>query len=79
MCRCRIFSVLPPHRVAPLQGYTISFLITNVHLETMFKHKLIDFIIQFMEDIDKEINELKLAINARSRIVATSYLEAFVR
>lgn len=62
-----------------MQGYTISFLITNTHLESMFKHKLIDFIIQFMEDIDKEINELKLAINARSRIVATSFLEAFVR
>lgn len=62
-----------------MQGYTISFLITNTHLETMFKHKLIDFIIQFMEDIDKEINELKLAINARARIVATSLLDAFVR
>ena len=45
----------------------------------MYKHKLIDFIIQFMEDIDKEINELKLAINARARIVATSFLEALTR
>ena len=44
-----------------------------------YKHKLIDFIIQFMEDIDKEINELKLAINARSRIIATMFLEAMAR
>ena len=32
-----------------LQGYDISFLITNYHCEEMQKHKLIDFIVQFME------------------------------
>jgi actin related protein 2/3 complex subunit 4 len=36
-----------------LQGYSISFLITHAHLEKMWKHKLVDFIIQFMEEIDK--------------------------
>jgi actin related protein 2/3 complex, subunit 4 len=45
----------------------------------MLKHKLIDFIIQFMEDIDKEISELKIGINARARVVATSFLEALAR
>jgi len=29
-----------------LKGYDISFLITNVHAETMLKHKIVDFIIQ---------------------------------
>jgi len=29
-----------------LQGYDISFLITNFHSETMLKHKIVDFIIQ---------------------------------
>lgn len=67
------------HRRGRAQGYSISFLITNTHLETMYKQKLIDFIIQFMEDIDKEISSLKLAINARSRLVATMFLEAMVR
>lgn len=43
----------------------------------MFKHKLVDFIIQFMEDVDKEISEMKLSINARARIVAESYLGQF--
>ena len=38
----------------------------------MFKHKLVDFIIQFMEEVDKEISEMKLSINARARIVAES-------
>ncbi len=29
-----------------VQGYDISFLITNFHTEQMFKHKLVDFVIQ---------------------------------
>jgi actin related protein 2/3 complex subunit 4 len=29
-----------------LEGYDISFLITNAHLEKMWKHKLVDFIVQ---------------------------------
>lgn len=49
-------------------------MITNFHSESMLKHKLVDFIIQFMEDVDKEISEMKLSLNARARIVAESYL-----
>ncbi len=43
----------------------------------MFKHKLVDFVIQFMEEVDKEISEMKLSLNARARIVAESYLLQF--
>jgi hypothetical protein len=72
------------------QGYDISFLITNFHTEEMLKHKLVDFIIQFMEEVDKEISEMKLFVghiaawvstvltsyqlNARARFVAESFL-----
>lgn len=59
-----------------IQGYDISFLITNTHSETMLKHKIVDFIIQFMEDVDKEISEMKLSVNQRARTVAESYLSA---
>ena len=45
-----------------IQGYDISFLITNFHTEEMLKHKLVDFIIQFMEEVDKEISEMKLFV-----------------
>ena len=48
--------------VCVLQGYDISFLITNYHTEEMLKHKLVDFIIQFMEEVDKEISEMKLFV-----------------
>lgn len=63
-------------RTLVMQGYDISFLITNTHSETMLKHKIVDFIIQFMEDVDKEISEMKLSVNQRARTVAESYLSA---
>ncbi|KAH6607232.1 RNA recognition, partial [Trichoderma cornu-damae] len=56
------------------QGYDISFLITNFHTEEMLKHKLVDFIIEFQEEVDKEISEMKLFLNARARFVAESFL-----
>lgn len=59
----------------------------------MLKHKLVDFIIQFMEEVDKEISEMKLfaskmafylqflannpQLNARARFVAESFLTPF--
>ncbi|KAJ5571399.1 ARP2/3 complex 20 kDa subunit (P20-ARC) [Penicillium sp. DV-2018c] len=61
-------------RRKPVEGYDISFLITNFHTEKMLTHKLIDFVIEFMEEVDKEISEMKLFLNARARFVAESFL-----
>ena len=58
------------------QGYDISFLITNFHTEKMNRAKLIDFVIKFMEEIDKEVSEMKLAVNARARLCAEEFLKA---
>ncbi|KZW00996.1 arp2/3 complex 20 kDa subunit [Exidia glandulosa HHB12029] len=74
MVRAENFIVL---RRKPVPGYDISFLITNSHTETMLKHKIVDFIIQFMEDVDREISEMKLSLNARARVVAETYLTVF--
>ncbi|AMD20917.1 HDR175Wp [Eremothecium sinecaudum] len=65
-------------RRVPINGYSISFLITNNHTETMITEKLVDFIIEFMEEVDKEISEMKLFLNARARFVAEAYLGQFV-
>jgi actin related protein 2/3 complex, subunit 4 len=62
-------------RRKPIKGYDISFLITNFHTEEMLKHKLVDFIIQFMEEVDKEISEMKLFVRTLF-IVAYSGLTA---
>ncbi|KAI8982561.1 hypothetical protein BDB01DRAFT_152482 [Pilobolus umbonatus] len=74
MLRAENFIIL---RRKPIQGYDISFLITNNHTEQMLKHKLVDFIVHFMEEVDKEISEMKLSVNARARTVAESYLVLF--
>ena len=42
-------------------------MITNFHTEEMLKHKLVDFIIQFMEEVDKEISEMKLFVSEAGR------------
>ncbi|KAJ5122972.1 ARP2/3 complex 20 kDa subunit (p20-ARC) [Penicillium atrosanguineum] len=64
-------------RRKPIEGYDISFLVTNYHTEALLKHKLVDFILQFMEEVDKEISEMKLFLNARARFVAESFLTPF--
>jgi len=64
-------------RRAPVKGYDLSFLVTNFHTEEMNKQDLLDFIIQFIEDCNKEISELKLAVNARARVVAGTFLKQF--
>jgi len=35
----------------------------------MLKHKLVDFIIQFMEEVDKEISEMKLFVGRPPSLV----------
>ena len=46
-------------------------------VQDMYKNKLVDFIIQFMEEVDKEVSDLKLAVNARARICAAEFLKHF--
>ena len=42
MMRAENFFIL---RRKPIEGYDISFLITNFHTEQMYKHKLVDFVL----------------------------------
>ena len=43
----------------------------------MWKHKLVDFVIQLMEEIDSEISAMKLAVNERARVVGHNFLKEF--
>ena len=74
MQRAEHFFIL---RRKPVEGYDISFLVTNFQTEQMYKHKLVDFVIHFMEEIDKEISEMKITLNARARICAEEFLKNF--
>ena len=76
MHRAESFIIL---RRKPVKGYDISFLITNFHVEQMHNHKLIDFVIHFMTEIDKELSENSLVVNSRARIVAQAFLQDFAK
>jgi len=65
---------IPQRNAAP---HSLSFQVTNTHMESLDKTKLISFIIAFMEDIDKELSSLKLSVNTRGRVVAHEYLKQF--
>ncbi|CAF0823262.1 unnamed protein product [Adineta ricciae] len=64
-------------RRKPVPDYDISFLVTNFHAETMYTHRLIDFIVYFLEEIDKEISEMNLAVSSRARMCADEFLKRF--
>lgn len=40
----------------------------------MLKHKLVDFIIQFMEEVDKEISEMKLFVRDLPRLLSVNHI-----
>eukprot|EP00908_Phaeocystis_cordata_P010234 Transcript_21076.p5 GENE.Transcript_21076~~Transcript_21076.p5 ORF type:complete len:90 (-),score=36.74 Transcript_21076:337-606(-) len=64
-------------RRKPISGFDLSFLLTNFNLENMYKHKLVDFVVQFMEEIDSEISAMKIQVNERARMIAFQYLKEF--
>jgi len=64
-------------RRKPLPGWDISFLITNAHLETMLKHKLVDWMIDFIQEIGKDMKDMKIALNPRARTVAREFLQTW--
>jgi len=72
--RAESFSIL---RRKPMKDFDISFLITNFHLEDMIRDKLIDFIVEFVRDVDKEISEMRITLNARANLCAQNFLQAF--
>jgi actin related protein 2/3 complex subunit 4 len=71
--RAERFQIL---RKKPVEGYDISFLITHDEAETMHKNKIVDFIIQFMTDIDKDVTAMKLNTNQRARRAAMEFFQS---
>jgi actin related protein 2/3 complex subunit 4 len=62
-------------RKIPKEGYDISFLITNYHLEVYNKEDIIDFIVEFIQDLVKEVTDMKMTVNSQSRYVTTYLME----
>lgn len=55
----------------------MSFLVTNKHLTQFSKQDIINFILFFIQEVDKEISSLKIVMNARGRAVAAEYMKLF--
>lgn len=66
-------------RRKPIDGYDISFLVTHAHLESLVKARLIDFLLTFLADVDRELSSMKLAMNARARLIARGFTEALAQ
>ena len=50
-----------------IEGYDFSFLVTERHLETMKKEELINFILEFILSLEKEIKATRMMINTKAR------------
>ena len=53
-------------RKKAVDGYDFSFLVSADHLQMYKKEELINFIIEFIHGIDKEINDLKLCVTSHA-------------
>jgi actin related protein 2/3 complex, subunit 4 len=60
---------LPILRRVPVDGFDISFLITDEHCLKLDVEQLVNFLCDFVEEVDRERSQLKLAVNSRSRAV----------
>ena len=62
-------------RKQPKEGYDISFLITNYTLENYKKEEIIDFILEFIQDLTREIIDMKMTVNSQARYATTCLME----
>ncbi|KAL0239332.1 hypothetical protein PCE1_005019 [Barthelona sp. PCE] len=71
MTRADQFQIL---RKKPVEGYDLSFLIMHRHLHDYDPRGVVDWICDFMKNIDKEVSEMKLGVNNRAREIASQLL-----
>ena len=64
-------------RKKAIEGFDISLLVTNKHLEKFNKTLLIEWILEFVEKMDTDIKEIKLNLNTQTRLAATYLVDCF--
>ena len=64
-------------RKKPLDGYSVSFLITNKNIQIHGQQQLQQTIINFCSQMDKECSDIKIQVNAQARYITTEFLKAF--
>merc|ERR1712088_84056 len=53
----------------------MGFMMRRAENFVILRRKLVDFVIHFMEEIDKEVSDMKLCVNSRARICAEEFLK----
>jgi actin related protein 2/3 complex subunit 4 len=66
-------------RRVPLPDFSVTFLLTNFHLERYQREGLIDFICSFVEDLHAEVSAMKLGLRSRGRAVVQQYWQQLER
>lgn len=64
-------------RRKPLEGYSVTFLVTNKHLAIHGRHEVEHTILDFCSRIDKECSDIKIQVNAQARYITTEFCKAF--
>lgn len=64
-------------RRKPLDGYSISFLVLNKHVAKYGQEAILQTILDFVSQLDRECSHVKISVNARARLVATEFMKAF--
>jgi actin related protein 2/3 complex subunit 4 len=59
-----------------VEGYDFSFLFTDEHLNKFKKEELINFILEFIQGIDKEIKEMVQSITNHTRLACQFFTNA---
>ncbi|CAI2381991.1 unnamed protein product [Moneuplotes crassus] len=59
-----------------IEGYDFSFLITDEHLEKYKKEEIINFILEFILGIEKEISDMRMMIHTRLRVASGFFVKS---
>jgi actin related protein 2/3 complex subunit 4 len=72
--RAELYTIL---RRKPISGYSVSFLVLNTSCTQFGRDTILQVIIDFLSQIDRECSDVKIAINARARLVASEFMMEF--
>ena len=64
-------------RRKPIEGYSVSFLILNTHVATFGIDNILEVVLDFLSQVDRECSDVKITINARARLVASEFMKEF--
>ena len=76
LCRADQLEIV---RRVPLPDFSVTFLLTNFHLERYPREGLIHFITSFVEDLHAEVSAMKLGLRSRGRAVVQHYWQQLER